>query len=278
MAKDFTQMDLSSWGTVTDPAETATERQESSPWSEERADIAKRDDLDPNCKHMSIWSKHTCTLCGDCGDFSSERFIARRRHPDTGQDGVDHELMERFKIALPGKVKAKIEITLACGDSGSWYYGRSLDYKDTGSGYSALPKFSDKFVTRYAAYWAAMKDILAWFKQNKAKSEEMKTIRKMLIDTGTTISSDEQHRYEVCEEWRECGYATQCFSPENEDDEDEGPQCLKEVFTEKAKIEAGKTLIELCDACRSARADCQKCCKTCRDTCSLGQRCRWPGV
>lgn len=146
--------------------------------------LADRDGVDRKCKHLSLWNKRICNNCGDCVDFSSEESIARRRHPDTGTDGVTSDRLECFKIAMPGKVKAKIEISLSCGDSGSWYFGRSVSYREGGSGYSAWPKFSDKYASRYSAFWFAATDILQWFKKQKVKQSELEIIRKMIIDTA----------------------------------------------------------------------------------------------
>lgn len=174
MGKDFVQMDLFG-GTA------AAERD----FNEEmRQQIAARDGINPKCKHLSIWNKRICNNCHDCIDFSSEESIARRRHPETGTDGVTSDRFESFKVPLPGKIKAEVEIRLSWGDSGSWYFGLGLKYGDTGEFYAAVPKFSDKYATRYSAFWFAAKKALEWFEKMKVKPMELRIIRALIIDTA----------------------------------------------------------------------------------------------
>lgn len=268
-ARDFVQMDLLGWMDA-EPSETVTELSFN---EQARQDIADRDGVSRQCKHLSIWNKRECNNCFDCIDAGSEEAIARRRHPDTGTDGITRDRFEDFIIPLSGKVKAKIEINLACGDSGNWYYGCSLHYNQAGTAHAPLAKFSDKYATRYSAYWFAMKYVLEYFKKQKAKPEELKTIKKALLDTGNTISSSEQHRHEVCDQWRECGYAEKCFEVEN--DAGENPVCFKDQLTEQSKEAAEGSLLELCKACHKT-SFCAGCCSTCSSKCNSEQACSWP--
>jgi hypothetical protein len=190
MAKDFVQMDLLEWvssfqeladqykdiGFEPCPARSFNEQM--------RHDIAARDGVSTKCKHLSIWNKHVCNNCRDCYDFSSEESIALRRHPDTGTDGVTRDRFECLNVPLPGKIKAMVEIRLSYGNSGSWYYGLHLNYAQAGMAFSPLPKFSDKYATRYSAFLSAAKDSLAWFIKNKVKPAELRIIQKMIIDTA----------------------------------------------------------------------------------------------
>jgi hypothetical protein len=185
MAKDFVQMDLLDWGSEPELTEESFN-------DKQRRLIAERDGIIPGCKHLSIWNPTVCNNCMDCTYWNSEEMIAFRKHPDTGNDGVTHEKFERNFITLPKACGVKIEITISRGDSGKWYFGRSLSMSQEGSGYAAWPKFSEKFDTRYAAISAAVIDTIKWFHDRKLPKKTMNVVLAGLAKFTDCLVPDEE--------------------------------------------------------------------------------------
>lgn len=122
-------------------------------------------------------------------EFSTTAPIRSSRYIEPDTDGITSEDFEHITIA---KIKnIKIEITLAHGKSGKWYFGRSLQLYPEGSGYAAWPKFSDKFDTRYAAVSAAVINIIKWFHDRKPPKKTMETVLKSLARFTDGLTPDD---------------------------------------------------------------------------------------
>lgn len=190
-------------------------------------------------------------------------------------DGITADRLETIQLELPKKIKDRAEISLSRGDSGYWYCGWSAyaSKKQSGTGHAAYPKFSEAYATKYEAAEDAMNKALAWLESREVGSISIKAIRSALLDVLLGIDPKQHHRDTTCHEWRDCGYAEQCFAPENDKGED--PVCFKDQVVSQGKEAATKTLADLCRQCRAATT-CDSCCATCPTLCNGKQRCRWP--
>ena len=226
--------------------------------------IAARDGVNEKCRHLSIWNKHVCNKCGDCGEI--EEFT----------DGITSDQLETIELPLPKKIKDTAKVSLACGNSGKWYCGWSAHSaaKQEGVGFAAFPKFSATHASKYEAFTAAAEAIQGWF-TTRTQPANLKAIVQELKLIAQKLDPDQYERDTTCDEWRACGYAEQCFNQSLDDGP--GPVCFKDQHTEKSKQAAEISLSELCKACHAA-SFCAGCCVTCKEPCNAAQNCRWPGA
>lgn len=201
---------------------------------------------------------------------------AKAEEPGEFTDGITADSFEKIVFNIPKKLKITAEISLACGSSGAWYGGRSVQILTgdcSGNGYAAWPKFSKQYPSRYAAFHAMHEEILDWL-GTYPRSKGTREIDAIIKQTGRTIDPVEHERYSTCAEWRECGFAEKCFAQDLAGD----VVCFQEVEIGKATAAKKKTLGELCHGCKSAHPSCDRCCATCTKKCNSSQRCSWPGA
>lgn len=234
-------------------------------WNDQqRRLIAERDGVSPDCKHLSIWNKvacpDDCDDCAGCQEFT---------------DGITPDSFEKIKVELPKKMKDTAEVSLALGGSGSWYMGYSVHSSATqgGKGFSAWPKFSKQYDSRYRAFCAASDQILDYFRKNKMKVGELQTLRKALEAIATGMNPEEFRCDSICNEWRECGYGQKCMSQ----DESGDVVCFKDQLKKEAGDNVEVSLSDLCQQCHTA-SFCAGCCVSCSEPCNAKQNCSWPSA
>ena len=207
MAGDFIQMDLLSWGAPDPVADIGIPASEPS----------------------------------DQPDPCSEESLALKRHPDTGMDGVTSDRIETIELPLPKNIRDTAGVSLSCGDSGKWYcgYGVWSVAKQEGEGFAAFPKFSNAYASKYEAFAAAAEAIEEWF-ATRTQSTSRKAIVQQLKVIAQKLDADQYERDTTCEEWRTCGYAEQCFAPDN--DGSDSPICFKDQQTNRGQPAEEKSL------------------------------------
>lgn len=189
-------------------------------------------------------------------------------------DGITSEMFESIEVRLPKAIKATVRVSLACGGSGMWYMGRSLQLNTEGSGYAAWPKFSKQYASRYLAFSAAANSALQWFRDQKMKVAALLLIRKELERIAASIDPVEFHHDSICQEWRECGYQDKCMTQNENSD----VVCFKDELKKQAGQKEEQSLADLCIACKTAHLGCDSCCAHCKNECNAGQRCTWPSA
>ena len=188
-------------------------------------------------------------------------------------DGITPDRFENIELSLPKKIRDTAAVSLARGDSGKWYCGYDVwsVAKQEGEGFAAWPKFSNAYASKYEAFTAAAEAIQGWFATRTLPMNRKDIVRELKL-IAQQLDPDQYERDNTCgSEWRECGYAEQCFSQPL----DGGAVCLKDQQTHKGKQAAEKSLSDLCKDCHAA-SFCAGCCSTCKEKCNAAQRCRWP--